>query len=283
MNAVVRLMDRMASADTIACCGLDPDVRRLPDEISRSGSSDSDKVYSFLREVIDAAAPHVCAFKAQKAFFDILPDGHDVLRRLVKHIHRDHPGIPVFVDGKIGDIDNTMQAYAHLLLEEISADGVLVNPYMGDEVIQAFSGYPDRAIIILARTSNPGAAIVQDAPMADSQPLWRHILGLIVGRWNTNGNLIPVIAATAGLNMALVRPLIPDQMPVLLAGIGAQGGEMNSLCSLLNKNNTGVFVNSSRALLYPVNPDGVAWQEAVRLAVVRFKLALNQSRRQPSE
>ena len=114
--------------------------------------------------------------------------------------------------------------------------------------------------------------------MQTGMPLWRYVLQLIVDRWNTNGNLIPVVSSTAGLDMAGIRRVIPDGMPILLAGVGAQGGDYDGLRRLLNSDRIGVFVNSSRALLYPPNPGNLSWQAAVSHAVRDFKAALNNAR-----
>jgi len=266
----------MQAGGTLACCGLDPDLSRIPNEVT---GPDADRVYQFLSGVVEVAAPNVCSFKAQKAFFDGLDGGHEVLTEIVRDIHRDHPDVPVFVDCKIGDIDNTMGAYTDFLFGKVDADGILINPYMGDEVLEAFDNYPDKAVVVLARTSNPGAAVVQDALMADGRPLWQHILRLVVERWNKNGNLIPVISSTAGLDLKVTRRMIPNEMPILLAGVGAQGGDYSDLKALLNTSGSGVFVNSSRGLLYPPNPTSAAWQKAVAQAVVDFKEALNRARR----
>ena len=279
MNVITKLMARMQAGDTLACCGLDPDMRRLPAEVLRYAASDAEQVLYFLSVVVEITGPHVCAFKAQKAFFDALDGGKEVLAEIVALVRRDYPEVPVFVDCKVGDIDNTMDSYTQLLLGKLGADGVVVNPYMGDEVLEAFGGYPDRAVIVLVRTSNPGAAIVQDALMQDGRPLWQHVLQLVIERWNANGNLIPVISSTAGLDLAAVRRQIPDEMPILLAGVGAQGGDYSDLRALLNRDGVGVFVNSSRGLLYPPNSDGLPWQEAVARATVDFKAALNRVRR----
>jgi orotidine-5'-phosphate decarboxylase len=267
----------MQTWDTLACCGLDPNLSRIPPEVW--GDTDPERVYRFLSGVVDITAPHVCAFKAQKAFFDGLNGGHEVLAEIVRDIHRNHPDVPVFVDCKIGDIDNTMVAYTDFLFRKIDADGILINPYMGDEVLEAFDNYPEKAVIVLARTSNPGATVVQDALMADGRPLWQYILQLVVERWNRNGNLIPVISSTAGLDLQMIRQMIPDQMPILLAGVGAQGGDYSDLKMLLNTSGSGVFVNSSRGLLYPRPAPGYFWHESVERAVIGFKEALNRARR----
>ena len=115
--------------------------------------------------------------------------------------------------------------------------------------------------------------------MLGGRPLWQYVLRLIVDRWNVNGNLIPVISSTAGLDMAGIRQLIPNDMPILLAGVGAQGGSYYDLRTLMNRNGIGVFVNSSRALLYPPNPRNLPWQEAILCAVTDFKATLNSARR----
>ena len=278
-TAVDSLMTRMGAADTLVCCGLDPDVRRLPAEIVNQHATDAERVQRFLAEVITLASPHVCAFKAQKAFFDALDGGHDILRSVVSQIHRDHPGVPVFVDCKVGDIDNTMEAYTRFILGDLGADGILVNPYMGDEVVEAFGAYQDRAVIVLARTSNPGASIIQDVTLRDGRMLWEYVLELIVDRWNAHGNLIPVVSSTTDLDLSSIRRRIPDETPILLAGVGAQGGDYSDLRMLLNDDDIGVFVNSSRGLLYPSNPEGLPWQEAIQRSVIDFKTKLNSHRR----
>jgi len=278
MGVVAKLMARMVTADTLACCGLDPDVRKIPTDGDFQDLSDPERVRKFLRSVIDIAGPHVCAFKAQKAFFDNIETGHELLIDIVAAAHSKFPDVPVFVDCKVGDIDNTMHAYAELLFEKIEADGVLVNPYMGDDIFDSFLNYPDKAIIVLARTSNPGAQVLQDALLQDGRPVWEFVLDLIANRWNSNNNLIPVISSTANLDSRRVRQLVPQEMPILLAGVGAQGGDANNVRNLVNGRGVGVFVNSSRGLLYPSNAEHIPWQGAIGNAVVDFKQSLNDSR-----
>lgn len=279
MSTIDALMARMQASNTLACCGLDPDINKLPLELMRRYTTDTERVRRFLLGVVEVAGPHVCSFKAQKAFFDGLDDGKDVLTEVVSTIHSDYPGVPVYVDCKVGETKNTMMAYSKLVIDKVGADGILVNPYMGDEVLEAFNDYADKTVIVLVRTSNPGAAIVQDALMQDGRPLWQYMLELVTDRWNNNGNLIPVLSSTAGMDMKAVRDLIPQNMPILLAGVGAQGGDIGQLRALLNQDGVGVFVNSSRDLLYPPNSAGIPWQKAVEKAVINLKAELNQARR----
>jgi orotidine-5'-phosphate decarboxylase len=213
----------------------------------------------------------------QKAFFDLLPGGHEVLKGIVNYIHQTHPGTPVLIDCKIGDIDNTMTAYVESLFGSINADGIVVNPYMGDDVFAPLVELKDKAIVVIVKTSNVSGGIVQDAQLRDGRLLWQYILDLVVNRWNKDGNMIPVLSSTVSMDMKKIRPLIPDDMPILLAGVGAQGGNYNDLRHLLNSESSGVFVNSSRGLLYPTSTD--PWRVSIETAAVATKEALNRARR----
>ena len=272
-----QILERMKTHDTLLCCGLDPDLKKIPPEIIGRQTSDGDKMFEFLRGVVDVTASHVCAYKAQKAFFDVLAGGHDVLKKLIDYIHTSHPGIPVIVDCKIGDIENTMAAYIQNLFGSLQADGIVVNPYMGDDVVLPLAELADKSIVVLVKTSNLSGGIVQDVVLQDGQMLWRYMLNLVVNRWNRNENMIPVLSSTVGLNMAEIRPLIPDKMPILLAGVGAQGGNFADLRNLLNSKGIGVFVNSSRDILYSKSQQH--WQIAIEEAAVGLKEALNNERR----
>lgn len=277
MRVIDQIFMRMLAHNTLLCCGLDPDLKKMPPEILEKKISDEEKVLDFLRTVVDATAPHVCAYKIQKAFFDVLAGGHEVLKALIGYIHASYEGIPVIVDCKIGDIDNTMAAYIHNLFVVLQADGIVVNPYMGDDVMAPLAKFADKAIVVLVKTSNPSGGIVQDVPLHNGLPLWRHILDLVVNRWNQGHNMIPVISSTAELDMSEIRLLIPDKMPILLAGIGAQGGSYSGLRQSLNSENAGVFVNSSRGILYPESEKG--WRIAIEEAAMGLKDVLNQERR----
>ncbi len=277
MKAIDQIFARMRGHNTLLCCGLDPDLKRIPIEIVEKKISDEEKVFDFLRTVVDTTATQVCAYKAQKAFFDSLAGGHEVLKELIGYIHASHEGIPVIVDCKIGDIENTMAAYTHNLFDVIQADGIVVNPYMGDDVMVPLAEFTDKAIVVLVKTSNPSGGIVQNVMLRNGWPFWRYVLDLVVNRWNQGKNMIPVISSTIELNVSGIRPLIPDKMPILLAGIGVQGGNYAGLSQLLNSEGAGVFVNSSRSILYPKS--GKEWRIAIGETATELKNALNQARR----
>ncbi|MDD5639289.1 MAG: orotidine-5'-phosphate decarboxylase [Candidatus Pacebacteria bacterium] len=271
-----QIIARMKSHNTLLCCGLDPDLRKFPVEIIEKQISDEEKVLDFLKNVIDITASHVCAYKIQKAFFDIFPNGHNALKEVISYIHQSHPNISVIVDCKIGDIDNTMQAYVHNLFDVLQADGIVVNPYMGDDVIMPLAKFTNKAIIVLVRTSNPSGGIIQDIILKNGQPFWHYILSLVIDRWNYNSNMIPVISSTTNMDMEQIRSMIPDNMPIFLAGVGSQGGSYFNLKKLVNSDGVGVMVNSSRDILYP-QVDGF-WRASIKKATISLKESLNEAR-----
>jgi len=279
MNAILELSERMLQQNTLCCCGLDPDLSKFPSEIKNKPYSDEEKAYEFLTQVVALTAPYVCAFKVQKAFFDCFSGGHNLLKEVIRFVHGRFPKIPVIIDCKIGDTSNTMGAYVKSLFANLDSDGIVVNPYMGDDVFAPFADYPEKIIVTLVRTSNPGASIMQDMMTIEGKMLWEVVLDHMVNRWNVAGNMVPVISSTAGLDLRFVRGCVPDEMNILFAGVGEQGGDESGVRELLNTSRAGVFVNSSRGILYANSQNGQIWQDAVREAASRMRDALNVFRR----
>ncbi len=273
-NSLALLGEAVESNNSVLCCGLDPDVGRLPTELCFQ-TNGAKAILTFLKEIIDIAAQHVCAFKAQKAFFDCHPEGYLLLSETIKYVHDVYPHLPIFIDAKIGDVENTMAIYLKTILDDLGADGVVVNPYLGDSVLGPFAERPLKAAIVTVRTSNQSAASIQDALMFDGEPLWKHILGSVTNRWNDAKNMIPVIASTSSIDLRSVRASIPDEMPVLFAGVGSQGGDVSRLYDLTNSDGGGVLVNMSRTLLYPYDRDDRGWRDDVERALLSSKRSLN--------
>jgi len=274
-----KLDARMVYANSLVCVGLDPDITKMPASIMSTHQDIEDKVYNFLTQVIDITAPHACSFKLQKAFFDCYVLGYLLLKKTVGYIRKNHPDIPVIIDCKIGDIDNTMKAYMSLLFEDIKADAVVINPYMGDEVLEPFMQDKNKVAVVLIKTSNPHADVVQGLMLSDGKKLWEEILNLTVTRWNTNKNLMIVVASnTHPHDCELIRKQISHDMPILLVGIGVQGGDPAILKALLNENKRGVIVNSSRGILYPYKSSDQHWKTAIEKAIIDLKNTLNSIR-----
>ncbi len=273
MTAIQRIIGRMDERDTLVCPGIDPNIDRFPSEIRDADCPPDEKVRIFLREYINIAAEYACAFKAQKAYFDVFPNGHDLLHTMIDHAHA--LDVPVIVDCKIGDIDETMKAYRRNLFDVLGADGAVVNPYMGDDVMLPLTEHPDRVIVPLVKTSNPGGAVVQDILTERGTYLWQDVLEMVVKRWNGAGNMVPVIASTQNMDLRAVRALVPDNMPIFFAGMGAQGGSAQGIRDLLDSHGRGVLVNSSRGLMYPQTQNGENWKDAIRRSVRTMRDELN--------
>lgn len=279
-NAVIdRLFDSMKTRETLVCVGLDPDLSKMPSEITALQVSDEEKTRLFLQEIVDLTAPHCCCYKIQKAFFDSYVHGHILLMQTIAYLKEKYPTHPVFVDCKIGDVDNTMNIYMETLFDHFEADGVVINPYMGDDVLLPFIKDPNKVAIVLVQTSNPNAKIIQEMTLASGKQLWEECLDLVLHRWNKNQNLIPVLSSnTDPQTYTHVRAQIPETTPILLAGIGKQGGDPAALRLLLNQERVGVFVNSSRGILYPYAPSDPTWRDHVTAEVIALKTHLNEIR-----
>lgn len=269
MNFVETLKAAWRERNSLVCVGLDPDPGRLP--VCIRGP---DEVFDFCREVIDATAPYACAFKPQIAYFAAL-GAEDALARIIDHIHNTHPGIPVILDAKRGDIGATASMYAIEAFERYGADAVTVNPYMGGDTLQPFLRHADRGVIILCRTSNPGSGDVQALESA-GESVSRHIARKAANEWNDNGNVALVVGATWPEELAAVRSLV-GEMPLLIPGIGAQGGDIAAVMAAgADARGHGLIINASRSILYAGN--GGDFAEAAAAEASRLRDEINQHR-----
>lgn len=244
MSFMQALRARWEQAESLVCVGLDPELSRFPVQFG----GDTDPVFNFCRAIVDATAPYVCSFKPQIAHFAAL-GAEDALRRLIAHIHTAHPGVPVILDSKRGDIGSTAQHYASEAFDRYAADAVTVNPYLGRDSVQPFLDRADRGVVILCRTSNPGAGDLQDLDV-DGHPLYQHVAEKIARDWNGNGNCALVVGATWPEQLREVRTIV-GEMPFLVPGVGAQGGDVEAVVTnARTADGTGLIVSSSRAILY---------------------------------
>ncbi|TXH71562.1 MAG: orotidine-5'-phosphate decarboxylase [Lysobacteraceae bacterium] len=244
MPFIDALKQRWRTADTLVCVGLDPEPAKFP----ASFANDPDAVFRFCRDIVDATAPYVCAFKPQIAHFAALT-AESALQRLIAHIHAAHPDVPVILDSKRGDIGSTAQHYVSEAFDRYGADAVTVNPYLGRDSVQPFLDRADKGVVILCRTSNPGAGDLQDL-VVDGQPLYQHVAAKIARDWNDNGNCALVVGATWPAQLREVRAIVGD-IPFLVPGVGAQGGDVEAVVANAKAaDGGGLIVSSSRAILY---------------------------------
>jgi orotidine-5'-phosphate decarboxylase len=244
MNFIDLLNARWRSADSLLAVGLDPDPARFPPHLRHRPEA----IFEFCRAIVDATADLVCAFKPQIAYFASMR-AEDQLERLIAHIRARHPGVPVILDAKRGDIGSTAEHYAREAFERYAAHAVTLSPYMGFDSIEPYLAYPDRGAFLLCRTSNAGG---NDLQMLDvgGERLFERVARMTASTWNRTGQLGLVVGATFPEELARVRALVGD-VPLLVPGIGAQGGEVEaSVKAGQTAAGFGMVVNSSRAILY---------------------------------
>jgi len=244
MTFIEQLSAAWQRNDSLLCVGLDPDPNKLPLSLTGAGGA----IFSFCKEIVDATADLVCAFKPQIAYFHS-QRAEDQLEQLIHYIHDAHPDVPVILDAKRGDIGATAEHYAIEAFERYNADAVTVSPYMGFDSMQPYLAHPGRGVIVLCRTSNPGGSDVQFLDVG-GKPLYQVVAEAARDRWNTNGQMGLVVGATFPNEIAKVRQIVGD-MPLLIPGIGAQGGEIEATVKAgRTADGTGMMINSSRAILY---------------------------------
>ena len=264
------LQRAQAQNQSLLCVGLDPDPAKFPAHLQ----GDASRIFEFCAAIVDATADLVIAFKPQIAYF-AAHRAEDQLERLMAHMKRVAPQVPVILDAKRGDIGSTAEQYAIEAFERYGADAVTLSPFMGFDSVQPYLKHHGKGAFLLCRTSNPGGDDFQNQRLAsvDGQPrLYEHIARLAQGPWNTNGELGLVVGATYPTEIERVRALAPT-LPLLIPGVGAQGGDaVATVRAGLRLDATGaitgaVVVNSSRAILYASKGDdfaAAARQEALR-------------------
>ena len=228
------------------CLGLDPDPLRFPSSLGQGPQA----ILSFCKAIADATADLVCAFKPQFAYF-ASQGAEDQLKQIIHYLKTTYPQIPVILDAKRGDIGSTAEHYALEAFERYGADAITVNPYMGKDSIEPYLKYPDKGVIILCRTSNPGGSDLQNLALSGNGSLFEKVASL-ANEWNSSGQIGLVVGATFPTEIARVRAIVGD-MPLLIPGIGAQGGDIEATVlagKISQRPGTGMIINSSRAILY---------------------------------
>jgi len=272
MTFIQKLEHAWTHANSLLMVGLDPDPQRFPAELQGR----PDAIYEFCRGIVDATAPHVCGIKPQIAYF-AAQRAEDQLEDLCRYVKERYPDLPLVLDAKRGDIGSTAEQYAREAYERYEADAVTVSPYMGFDSVEPYLAWQEKGIIVLCRTSNKGGSDLQFVASKSGEPLYLHVAGLVADRWNTNGQCALVVGATFPEELAKVRARVGD-MPLLVPGIGAQGGDIPSTVQAgRDSRGAGMMINSSRAIIYAGSGDD--WREAAARAAIDTRDAINAARR----
>ena len=273
-------LDMLGAAErqnnSMLCVGLDPDPARFPGQLK----GDASRIYDFCAAIVDATADLAMAFKPQIAYF-AAHRAEDQLERLMAHLRRSAPQVPVILDAKRGDIGSTAEQYAIEAFERYGADAVTLSPFMGFDSVAPYLKYHGKGAFLLCRTSNPGGDDLQSQRLAsvEGQPLlYEHIARLAQGPWNLNGQLGLVVGATYPAEIERVRAVAPV-MPLLIPGVGAQGGDAVATVRAGWRPGAPIIVNSSRAILYASPGDDFA--EAARREALKTRDLLQAARPGP--
>lgn len=267
-----QLAAAQAAQASMLCVGLDPEPAKFPG----AWAGDRSKIFDFCAAIVAATKDTVCAYKPQIAYF-AAQRAEDQLERLISHIHDAAPGVPVILDAKRGDIGATAEQYASEAFERYRADAVTLSPFMGLDSIEPYMRHSGKGLILLCRTSNPGGSDLQAQMLLDGELLYERIARLAAGEWSTRrggGQLGLVVGATYPAEVARVRALAPT-LPLLIPGIGAQGGDAVATVRAGWRSSGPIIVSSSRAVLYA--SAGADYASAARQVALATRAQLQQA------
>lgn len=246
MNFNEKLYQAQEKYHSLVCVGLDPDLAKLPSLCLKENKA----ILAFNKDIIDACADLVCAFKPQIAYY-AAEAAEDQLEASIDYIHGHYPDIPVILDAKRGDISATAKQYAREAFDRYKADALTVNPYMGFDTIEPYLEYSDKGVIILCHTSNPGAALLQEkAVSGEGYLLFEYVAKEAKKLYDQGAQVSLVVGATVPRELKMVRDIVED-MPLLVPGLGTQGGDMKeTLKNGLGKQHPALILNSSRGIIF---------------------------------
>jgi orotidine-5'-phosphate decarboxylase len=273
MTFLQMLQDAQRRNQSMLCVGLDPEPARFP----ASFKGDASRIYDFCARIADATADLAIAFKPQIAYF-AAHRAEEQLEQLMAHLRRNIPHVPVILDAKRGDIGSTAEQYAREAFERYGADAVTLSPFMGFDSVLPYLKYEGKGAFLLCRTSNPGGDDLQNQRLSSvpGEPLlYEHVARLAQGPWNVNGQLGLVVGATYPAEIERVRQVAP-RVPLLLPGVGAQGGDAVATVKAGWRADAPIAVNSSRAILYASSGEDFA--QAARREAMKTRDLLQAAR-----
>lgn len=267
-KALIKLNQRMEKVDSLVSVGLDADVEKLPERFLKLDHPQ----FEFNKWIIDQSHEFVCAYKPNIAFYEANGEaGWRSLRLTMEYLRANYPDIFTICDAKRADIGNTNRGYVSAIFDRLGFDAITLHPFLGREALAPFLEREDKVSIILCRTSNPGSGELQDLvikseirnPKSETnfnsqnsnfKNVWRVVAEMVSQEWNSNNNCMLVVGATYPEELAQVRQIVGD-MPLLIPGIGAQGGDVGAVIKTgLNSQGQGMVINSARGIIFAEDP-----------------------------
>jgi orotidine-5'-phosphate decarboxylase len=260
----------VSRANSLLCVGLDPGYAKLPEGYGQ---------FEFNKAIIDATADIVSSYKPNAAFYEARgAQGVQALKDTCDYLREHYPLIPIIFDAKRGDIGNTNAGYTEYVFDYLGADAVTVAPYMGAESLGKFLEREDKGIIVLCRTSNPGSGEFQNLDLG-AEPLYKHVARQVAKSWNAHGNCALVVGATYPDELREVRSIVGPDMPILVPGIGAQGGDVAaSVQAGIGTDAGALIISTSRAVIFASS--GPDFANAARSEAIRLRDEINTYRRE---
>ena len=250
------------------CVGLDTDVRKIPEHLRGA----DDAIFKFNKDIIDATAPYCVAYKPNLAFYESEGvSGMVAFEKTVAYLRENYPQHFVIADAKRGDIGNTSIMYARTFFEKYNVNALTVAPYMGEDSVKPFLGYPDKWVVLLALTSNKGSHDFQLTSDVAGERLFEKVIR-ISQQWGNEENMMYVVGATQGTMFADIRKVAPHHF-LLVPGVGAQGGSLQEVCKYGMIDDCGLLVNSSRGIIYASDGKDFAETAARKALELRDQMA----------
>lgn len=263
-----QLVENIKRKKSFLCVGLDTDIKKIPAHML----TEKNPIVAFNKAIIDATAQYAVAYKPNLAFYESLgAEGWNALEETVAYIQKNYPDQLIIADAKRGDIGNTSQLYARSFFEHLGVDAITVAPYMGEDSVTPFLGYPGKWVILLALTSNKGSHDFQLIQDENGRRLFENVI-LTSQKWASTDELMYVVGATQGKMFEDIRAIAPDNF-LLVPGVGAQGGSLEEVARYGMNPECGLLVNSSRGIIYASNGTDFAEVAARESKALAYKMA----------
>ena len=272
MDFYSKLRTRINNQNSLVCVGLDSDINKIPEHLK----SEQFPQFAFNKAIIDATHQYVCAYKPNSAYYEAYgSEGIRALKMTCDYLHDTYPDIVVILDAKRGDIGNTNEGYVTYAFDYLQSDAITLHPFLGKEALSPFLERKDKGCIILCRTSNPGAGEFQDVK-SDEKPLYKIVAEHVANEWNTNNNCALVVGATYPEELAEVRSIVGD-MPLLIPGIGAQGGDVEKTVKAgCDTNGSNAIISSGRSVIFASSEKD--FTEKAKDEAIKLQKTINQFR-----